>query len=115
MHAEAQRSAGWRHHDPYPAARNAATMPGPGNAWFAAAAVLAALPCGYCFGVVAAFLLNGGPNVGETPLLTVPVGLLTAVAVALLPIVEAQTRFTIMVVGTIAAAVVYTMVRLAFP
>jgi len=89
--------------------------PGPSDARLTLAAVLAALPCGYCFGIVAAVLLAGGPNVGDAPLLTVPLGVLAATVFALLPFVEAQTRFVITVVGAIAAAVVFLMVRSAFP
>jgi hypothetical protein len=92
-------------------------MPSPGSsdARLTIAAVLAALPCGYCFGVVAAFLLAGGPNVGQVPLLTVPLGMLLATLFALLPFVGAQTRFMTMVVGAIASADVFLMVRSAFP
>jgi hypothetical protein len=79
------------------------------------AAVLAALPCGACSGVVAAYLLAGGPNIGHAPLWTVPVGLVAAVAFALLPFLGAQTRFMIMMVGAIAAADVFLMVQAAFP
>jgi hypothetical protein len=79
------------------------------------AAVLAALPCGYCLGVVAAFLLAGGPDIGQAPLLTIPLGVLIAIAFALLPILEAQTRFITMVVAAIAAADIFLMVRSAFP
>ena len=79
------------------------------------AAVLAALPCGYCFGVVAAFLMAGGPNIGHAPLLTVPLACSWQILFALLPFVEAQTRFMTMVVGAIASADVFLMVQSAFP
>jgi hypothetical protein len=79
------------------------------------AAVLAALPCGYCFGIVAAYLLAGGPNIGLAPLWTVPVGLVAAIAFALQPFLGARTRFMVMVVGAIAAADVFLMVQAAFP
>jgi hypothetical protein len=79
------------------------------------AAVLAALPCGYCFGVVAAFLLAGGPDVGQMPLLTAPLGMLGASLFALLPFVDAKTRFMTMVVGAIASADAFLMVRSVFP
>jgi hypothetical protein len=92
-------------------------MPSPGSsdARLTAAAVLAALPCGYCFGVVAAFLMAGGPNIGQAPLLTVPLAMLVAILFALLPLVGAQTRFLTMVVGAIASADVFLMVQSAFP
>ena len=87
---------------------------GSGDSRLTIAAVLAALPCGYCFGVVAAFLIAGGPNIGQAPLLTVPVGMLVAVLFALLPFVGAQTRFMTMVVGAIASADAFLMVQSAF-
>jgi hypothetical protein len=92
-------------------------MPSPASnsARLTNAAVLAALPCGYCFGVVAAYLLVGGPEIGLAPLFTVPLGVLAALAFALLPFVEAQTRFVTMIVAAIAAANVFLMVRSAFP
>ena len=114
MRAESGFAAGLSR--PYPAPRQASMQsPGPSDTWFTVAAVLVALPCGYCFGVVAAFLLAGGADVGATPLLTVPLGLIASAALALLPLLEAQTRFAIMVAGAIAAAVVYFMVLSAFP
>lgn len=90
-------------------------LPASSDARLTLAAVLAALPCGYCFGVVAAFVLAGGPDVGQAPLVTVPLGLLAAIAFALLPFLGAQTRFMTMVVGAIAAADVFLMVHSAFP
>ena len=90
-------------------------LPGSSDARLTAGAVLAALPCGYCFGVVAAFLMAGGPNIGQAPLLTVPLGMLVAILFAILPLVGAQTRFLTMVVGAIASADVFLMVRSAFP
>jgi hypothetical protein len=88
---------------------------GAGDTRLTVAAVLAALPCGYCFGIVAAFLMAGGPDIGQGPLLTVPVGILLAVLFALLPFVGAQTRFMTMIVAAIASADVFLMVRSAFP
>ena len=85
------------------------------DARFAVAAVLAALPCGYGSGVVAAYLLSGGPDIGRAPLLTVPLALLVTTVFGLLPFLRAETRFMITSVGAIAAAVLFLMVRLAFP
>jgi hypothetical protein len=85
------------------------------NARLALAAVLAALPCGYGSGVVAAYLLSGGPDIGRAPLLTVPLALLVTTVFGLLPFLPAETRFMITGVGAIAAAVLLLMVRLAFP
>jgi hypothetical protein len=116
IRAEAQRSAIWRHRDPRSAAGNAAMpRPSPSNTSFTVGALLAGLPCGYCFGEVAAFVLMGGPEIGRAPLLTVPAGLLAATVFALLPFLEAQTRFVTMVVAAIAGADVFLMVRSAFP
>jgi hypothetical protein len=82
------------------------------EAHFTTAAVLAALPCGYGFGVVADFLLAGGYAIGQAWLVTVPLSLLAAVAVALLPLLTAETRFMINGVGAIAAIDLHVMIRL---
>jgi hypothetical protein len=79
---------------------------------FATAAVLAALPCGYGFGAVAASLLNGGYGIAQAWLVTVPVSLVAAVAVALLPLLRPETRFLISGVGAIAAIDLHLMVHL---
>jgi hypothetical protein len=90
-------------------------LPVSNDARLTAAAVLAALPCGYGFGVVAAFFMAGGPDIGLAPLLTVPLAMLVAVLFALLPLVGAQTRFLTMIVGAIASADVFLIVQSAFP
>jgi hypothetical protein len=82
------------------------------EARFTTAAVLAALPCGYGFGIVAAVLLAGGYGIGQAWLVTVPLSLIAAVAVALLPLLAAETRFLISGVGAIAAIDVNLMVHL---
>jgi hypothetical protein len=79
---------------------------------FTTAAVLAALPCGYGFGAVAAFLLAGGYGVAQAWLVTVPLSLIAAIAVALLPVLRAETRFLISGVGAIAAIDLHLMLRL---
>ena len=58
----------------------ARTMPTPhwSDAHLTIAAMLAALPCGYGFGVVAAFLLAGGYGLTQAWLVTVPLSLLAA-------------------------------------
>jgi hypothetical protein len=98
-------------------ADRAGVVPSPhwSDARFAVAAVIAALPCGYGSGVVAAYLLSGGPDIGRAPLLTVPLALLVTSVFGLLPFLQAETRFMIASVGAIAAAVLFLMVRLAFP
>jgi hypothetical protein len=90
-------------------------MPSPhwSDARFTMAAVLAALPLGYGSGVVAAYLLAGGPDVGWAPLVTVPTALLAAAAFALVPVLEAELRFMIASVGAITATSLLLMVRLA--
>jgi hypothetical protein len=82
------------------------------DARFTTAAVVAALPCGYSFGAVAAFLLAGGYGIGQAWLVTVPLSLLAAVAVALIPLLAAETRFMINAIGAIAAIDLHIMVRL---
>jgi hypothetical protein len=74
--------------------------------------VLAALPCGYGFGAVTGFLLNGGYGIAQAWLVTVPLSLIAAVAVALLPLLRAETRFLISGVGAIAAIDLHLMVHL---
>lgn len=78
-------------------------------------AALAALPCGYGIGIVVAYLLAGGPEIGRLPLMTVPLALLATAAFALMPLIDAQTRFMVMTVGAIAATVLALMVWLGFP
>jgi hypothetical protein len=94
----------------------AEAMPSPhwSDARFRVAAVLAAVPCGYASGVVAAYLLAGGPNIGWAPLVTVPLALLATVAFALLPVLEAEVRFMMAAIGAITATSLFLMVRLAF-
>jgi hypothetical protein len=81
------------------------------NAWFTIGAALAALPTGYCAGLLAAVALAGGPNFGQAPLLTVPLGLLAALAFALVPILPARTRFTSMAVAAIVSVLLFVAVR----
>jgi hypothetical protein len=75
---------------------------GSSNVWFTVGAVLAAFPFGYMAGLLAAFLLAGGHNIGQAPLLTVPLGLLAATVFAAVPLLAARTRFAILLVGAIA-------------
>jgi hypothetical protein len=64
-----------------------------------AAAVVAAFPFGWGLGVTAAYLL-AGPDFGQLPALTVPVGIIAAIVFALLPLLSARKRLLIMVAGT---------------
>jgi hypothetical protein len=63
------------------------------------AAVIAAFPFGWGLGVVAAYLL-AGPDFGQLPALTVPLGIMAAIVFALLPLLRARKRLLIMVAGT---------------
>jgi hypothetical protein len=89
-------------------------MPTPhwNDAHLTIAATLAALPCGYGFGAVADALLAGGYGIDQAWILTVPLSLLAAIAVAFLPLLAAETRFLINGVGAIAAVDLHVMVRL---
>jgi len=64
-----------------------------------AAAVITALPFGWGLGVIAAYLL-AGPSFGQLPALTVPLGIIAAIAFALLPMLSAPKRLLIMAAGT---------------
>jgi hypothetical protein len=64
-----------------------------------AAAVVAAFPFGWGLGVAAAYLL-AGPDFGQLPALTVPLGIMAAIVFAVLPLLSAQKRLLIMVAGT---------------
>jgi hypothetical protein len=63
------------------------------------AAVLAAFPFGWGFGVSAAYML-AGCDFGQLPALTVPLGIIAAIIFALLPLLSARRRLLIMVAGT---------------
>jgi hypothetical protein len=63
------------------------------------AAVVAAFPFGWGLGVTAAYLL-AGPDFGQLPALTVPLGIIAAIVFALLPLLSARKRLLIMVAGT---------------
>jgi hypothetical protein len=63
------------------------------------AAVLAAVPFGWMVGLFAAYLV-AGPNFGQLPIMTVPLGITAAIVFALVPAWSAWTRLAIMVVGT---------------
>ena len=64
-----------------------------------AAAVLAAFPFGWGLGVMVAYLL-AGPNFGQLPALTVPLGIIAAIVFALSPLLSVGRRLLIMVAGT---------------
>ncbi len=50
-------------------------------------AVLAAVPCGFGLGVIAAYLLTMG-EIGQLPMITAPIGMVSCVLYAILPIGE---------------------------
>jgi hypothetical protein len=64
-----------------------------------ALAVLAAFPFGWGLGVLAAYLI-AGPNLGQLPLMTVPVAIVASIVFATIPFLSAWTRLAIMIVGT---------------
>ena len=64
-----------------------------------AAAVVAAVPCGWALGVIAAQLI-AGPDIGVLPAATIPLGVLAAMWLALSSRLGVWTRFTILVVTT---------------
>jgi hypothetical protein len=69
---------------------------GEGDMWFTIGAVLAAIPVGYGLGLLAAWLLAGF-NFGQLPLITVPLGIVASIVFALVPYVQARTRFAVMI------------------
>lgn len=81
---------------------------GSSNVWFTIGAVLAAIPFAYMAGLLAAFLLAGGPNIGQGPALTIPLALLASIAFAAVPLLAARIRFVILAVG---AVVLFLVVR----
>ena len=62
------------------------------------AAVIAAVPCGWALGVVAAQLVCG-PEVGALPAATIPFGIAAALWFALWPRPGAWTRLVVLVIG----------------
>jgi len=66
------------------------------NVWFTIGAALAAFPFGYMAGLLAAFLLAGGPNIGQGPQLTVPLCLLAAIVFASVPLLAPRTGLAIL-------------------
>lgn len=63
------------------------------------AAVVAAFPFGWGLGVVIADLV-AGPDFGQLPALTVTVSILASIVFALLPVLSAEKRLMILVIGT---------------
>jgi len=64
-----------------------------------AVAIIAAVPCGWALGVIAAQLI-AGPDIGVLPAATIPLGILAAMWLALSPRLGVWTRFTILVITT---------------
>jgi hypothetical protein len=62
------------------------------------AALVAALPFGWGLGVLAAYIL-AGQDFGQLPVLTVPLGLLTGVIVAVAPFTTPRKRLAILLAG----------------
>jgi hypothetical protein len=72
--------------------------------------ILIALPFGWFLGLVAAFVLSGGGDWEQTPILTVPAGLLLGFLAALLPIGSAAARLKWMAIATAAMAAFFAVV-----
>jgi hypothetical protein len=66
-----------------------------------AATVLLALPFGWGLGLLAAYLI-AGKNFGQLPVATVSLGIIVAMVFAFWSSVKLTTRFTVMLVGTVA-------------
>ncbi|MBV9686076.1 MAG: hypothetical protein JO096_02555 [Alphaproteobacteria bacterium] len=64
-----------------------------------AAAVIAALPFGWGLGLTAAYLI-AGHDFGQLPALTVPLGIVVAIAFALSPLLTPGKRLAILVIGS---------------
>ena len=64
-----------------------------------AAAIIAAVPCGWALGVIAAQLI-AGPDIGVLPAATIPLGILAAMWLALSRGLDVWTRLAILVVTT---------------
>jgi hypothetical protein len=62
------------------------------------AAVIAAVPCGWALGVIAAQLICG-PDVGALPAATIPFGIAAALWFALWPRLGAWMRLVVLVIG----------------
>ena len=65
-----------------------------------AAAIVLALPFGWGLGLVAAYIV-AGKNFGQLPAVTVPLGILAALAFALWPSFRPSTRLKITFVGSV--------------
>jgi len=74
-----------------------------------AAAVVMAFPFGWGIGVLAAYVL-AGPDFGQLPVATVPIGIIGAVVFALSPSLEARTRLGVMLGGSVIFIVVAWLV-----
>ena len=74
-----------------------------------AGAVIAAFPCGWGVGVILAYLI-AGKDFGQLPALTVPLGLVGAIAFALWPSVTPRRRFTVLAAGALLLIVLAKLV-----
>lgn len=71
-----------------------------GSGLIVAAAVLAAIPFGYALGVIVASLL-AGPDIGQMPVVAVPVAIAGSIIFAFLPVPAPRTRLTILAAGAV--------------
>lgn len=63
---------------------------------------LIALPFGWMLGVLAAFVVAGGSDIGQTPMLTVPPGILIGLLAAFVPWTTPAARLKALSVATLA-------------
>ncbi len=61
-------------------------------------AILAAVPCGFGLGVIAAYVLTMG-QIGQLPIITAPIGMVVCLLYAILPIGESKTRRNVLLTG----------------
>jgi hypothetical protein len=64
------------------------------------AAVVMAVPFGWGLGVLAAYLI-AGPNFGQLPAATVPIGIVASIAFVLIPGFKPRTRLSVVTGGTV--------------
>lgn len=64
-----------------------------------ALAALLALPFGWAMGVLAAYVI-AGPDFGQLPIATVPLGMLASIIFVFSPISRLEMRVVVMAVGT---------------
>lgn len=84
----------------------ATSKSGPGAMVIRVLLALIVLPFGWTLGLAIAFIF-AGKSFGQLPVMTVPIGILAAIAFALVPFRTELTRFMIMLVGTVVGFLVF--------